>query len=78
MEESNRGEGFALTENLRLREELWRQWKFNHAEHCGHEGSHDVTQCHWPPPMILNPGSLIMISVPPFAEEGTGQRVHHG
>lgn len=38
-----------------LRDELWRQWEYNHFEHCGvryppwpHKGI-----CHWPIPLVL-------------------------
>lgn len=39
-------------ENSRLREELRRQWEFNHFEHCRRDWPHEG-MCHWPIPPIL-------------------------
>jgi len=35
-----------------LRAELWRQWEYNHAEHCGKPWPHE-DECYWPPPGVL-------------------------
>jgi len=41
-------------ENAKLQEELWNQWSYNHAEHCGRgEGIVDIPHeglCTWPVP----------------------------
>lgn len=39
-------------ENQRLQAELWRQWEYNHAEHCGAPWPHD-RECYWPLPDVL-------------------------
>jgi hypothetical protein len=44
-------------ENGLLREELWRQWLFDHEEHCGLDWPHPEERgCHWPPPELLPGG----------------------
>lgn len=46
-------------ENQRLLAELWRQWEYNHAEHCGKPWSHDGKpwshdgECYWSLPDVL-------------------------
>jgi hypothetical protein len=41
-------------ENFALREELWRQWEFNHSEHCGGVLPHSKgSACYWPLPAVL-------------------------
>lgn len=45
-------------ENEQLREELFKQWEYNHSEHCGQAilpNPHD--KCCWPMPRILFMGS---------------------
>lgn len=38
--------------NKQLRKELFRQWQYNHSEHCGvWQGMHD--NCRWPMPDAL-------------------------
>jgi len=41
-------------ENDELLKELWNQWAYNHAEHCGRGGDtpHDGL-CTWPVPKVL-------------------------
>jgi hypothetical protein len=39
-------------ENQALRDELWRQWLDNHAEHCGEPWPHEG-RCGWPLPPEL-------------------------
>jgi hypothetical protein len=34
-----------------LRAELFKQWEYNHTEHCGREFPHD--NCQWPMPKVL-------------------------
>ncbi len=51
----------ALREALKaMRAELWRQWEYNHAEHCGRDRGqqppyHHDGDCHWPVPDVLAP-----------------------
>ena len=40
------------TENAALRQLLFEQWEFNHAEHCGKPWPHDG-ECYWPLPELL-------------------------
>jgi hypothetical protein len=43
-------------ENKALRDELLKQWEYNHSENCGSEWPHrSKRRCHWPLPEILNP-----------------------
>lgn len=36
--------------------ELWRQWEYNHSEHCGGVLPHsEDEECYWPLPDALNP-----------------------
>lgn len=49
---------------LALRRELLNQWESNHAEHCGVLGTHNVTDCRWPPPAILKMEPSDVVSVP--------------
>jgi hypothetical protein len=41
-----------------LREELRRQWEYNHSERCGEMPACHVGECHWPMPEVLRRGFL--------------------
>jgi hypothetical protein len=49
------GANFALTTKVqKLVHELYTQWTWNHAEHCGVTGcAFDIEECHWPLPQDL-------------------------